>query len=156
MYQRRAKNQSISHLVMHQRSIRCSSFQTRLMEIAACLVNANQHVSFLANKDGISPLYLAVLAGNVSLVNAMLNVQGKTSDLASQLEGRKSLVHAALKAKNTGLLANLVVQHLIAQRTNRNFYLFVQMFLTLFSMKTHAFSTSEMKMEELVSRLEHL
>ncbi|CAN6861527.1 unnamed protein product [Brassica oleracea] len=78
-----------------------ASFQTRLMEIAACLVNANQHVSFLANKDGISPLYLAVLAGNVSLVNAMLNVQGKNSDLASQLEGRKSLVHAALKAKNT-------------------------------------------------------
>ncbi|XP_013607471.1 PREDICTED: uncharacterized protein LOC106314072 [Brassica oleracea var. oleracea] len=102
--ERRAKNQSISHLVMHQRSIRCSSFQTRLMEIAACLVNANQHVSFLANKDGISPLYLAVLAGNVSLVNAMLNVQGKNSDLASQLEGRKSLVHAALKAKNTNVL----------------------------------------------------
>lgn len=76
------------------------------METAACLVNASQHVSFLANKDGISPLYLAVLAGNVSLVNAMLNVQGKTSDLASQLEGRKSLVHAALKAKTTGLLPN--------------------------------------------------
>nr|VDC58309.1 unnamed protein product [Brassica rapa] len=104
MYQRRTKNQSISHLVMHQRSIRCSSFQTRLMETAACLVNASQHVSFLANKDGISPLYLAVLAGNVSLVNAMLNVQGKTSDLASQLEGRKSLVHAALKAKTTDVL----------------------------------------------------
>ncbi|KAL0746389.1 hypothetical protein Bca101_028391 [Brassica carinata] len=102
--ERRAKKQSISHLVMHQRSIRCSSFQTRLMEIAACLVNANQHVSFLENKDGISPLYLAVLAGNVSLVNAMLNVQGKTSGLASQLEGRKSLVHAALKAKNTDVL----------------------------------------------------
>ncbi|CAN7089385.1 unnamed protein product [Brassica rapa subsp. narinosa] len=102
--ERRTKNQSISHLVMHQRSIRCSSFQTRLMETAACLVNASQHVSFLANKDGISPLYLAVLAGNVSLVNAMLNVQGKTSDLASQLEGRKSLVHAALKAKTTDVL----------------------------------------------------
>ncbi|KAF8112207.1 hypothetical protein N665_0066s0079 [Sinapis alba] len=112
LHESRTRNQSIAHLVMHQRRIRCSSFtgtSTRLMETAACLVNANQRVSFLANKDGISPLYLAVLAGNVSLVNAMLSrpdnsVEGKTSDLASQLEGRKSLVHAALVAKNTDVL----------------------------------------------------
>lgn len=113
MYQRRAKNQSISHLVMHQRSIRCSSFQTRLMEIAACLVNANQHVSFLENKDGISPLYLAVLAGNVSLVNAMLNRSGnnvQSKNLTSELEGRKSLVHAALMAKSTGVYPDEVIQ----------------------------------------------
>ncbi|CAH8313243.1 unnamed protein product [Eruca vesicaria subsp. sativa] len=76
-------------------------------ETSVCLVKANQSVSLVANKDGISPLYLAVLAGNVSLVNAMLlshpnnNVQG---NLASQLQGRKSLVHAALKAKNTDVL----------------------------------------------------
>ncbi|XP_056849939.1 protein ACCELERATED CELL DEATH 6-like isoform X2 [Raphanus sativus] len=108
MYQHRTRNQSISHFVMHQRRIRCSSYTgtSALMKTAACLVNANQRVSFIANKDGISPMYLAVLAGNVSLVNSMLkhpshnNIQG----LASQLEGRKSLVHAALKAKNTDVL----------------------------------------------------
>lgn len=81
------------------------------METAACLVKVNQHAWFLANKDGVSPLYMATEAGNVSLVNAMLelpgnNVQGNTSNLASQLEGRKSLVHAALKAKNTGMFPN--------------------------------------------------
>ncbi|CAL9233139.1 unnamed protein product, partial [Arabidopsis halleri] len=76
---------------------------------AACLVNANQDVSFLANKDEISPLYLAVEAGNVSLVNAMLNSpgsdnQGETFNLATRLKGRKSLVHTALKTKNTDIL----------------------------------------------------
>ncbi|KAJ0264981.1 Ankyrin repeat family protein [Hirschfeldia incana] len=107
----RTRNRSISHFVMHQRRIRCSSYTgtSALMKTAACLVNANQRVSFIANKDGISPMYLAVLAGNVSLVNSMLkhpanNIQGNTSYLASQLEGRKSLVHAALKAKNTDVL----------------------------------------------------
>lgn len=40
----------------------------RHVKIAACLVNVNQCASFLANKDGISPLYLAAEAGNVPLV----------------------------------------------------------------------------------------
>lgn len=87
MYQCRTKNQSVAHFVMHQRHIRYNSFpdtSTRLLETAACLVNGDQSVSFLANKDGISPLYLAVLAGNVSLVEDMLSrpdtiVHGRTS-----------------------------------------------------------------------------
>jgi len=95
------------HWLRRSKSKSLSNESTHLMETAACLVNANQDVSFLANKDEISPLYLAVEAGNVSLVNAMLNshvnnVQDKTFNLATQLKGRKSLVHAALKAKNTG------------------------------------------------------
>ncbi|CAA7047022.1 unnamed protein product [Microthlaspi erraticum] len=77
------------------------------LETALSLVNANQLLPFLANKDGISPLYMAVEAGGLALVKAMLkglgnNVHGQVSYLASKLEGRKSLVHAALKAKNRG------------------------------------------------------
>ena len=80
----------------------------RNMETAACLVNAGLQASFLANKDGISPLFMAVEAGAVSLVKAMLKVtdndglEGRTSNLDSHLEGRKCLVHAALRARKTG------------------------------------------------------
>lgn len=80
------------------------------MAIAASLTKANQQASFLANKNNISPLYLAVESGNVSLVRAMLNttcnddLERRDSNLHSKLEGRRNLVHAALKAKNTGLL----------------------------------------------------
>ncbi|CAD5327022.1 unnamed protein product [Arabidopsis thaliana] len=67
----------------------------RHVEIAACLVNVNQCASFLASKVGISPLYLAVEAGNVPLVVSKLRT---TSN-----EGRKTnfdFVHVALKAKS--------------------------------------------------------
>ncbi|VVB07599.1 unnamed protein product [Arabis nemorensis] len=72
------------------------------MKISLCLVKANPRALFLANKDGKSPMYLAVEARVVSLVKAILNdnAQGQTSNLASRLEGRKSLVQGALKAKN--------------------------------------------------------
>ena len=83
------------------------------METAACLVSADQRASFLANKNGISPLYLAIEAGNVSLVNAMLNRSGnnvQSKNLTSELEGRKSLVHAALMAKSTGVYPDEVIQ----------------------------------------------
>ncbi|OAO97734.1 hypothetical protein AXX17_AT4G04370 [Arabidopsis thaliana] len=55
-------------------------------EVALCLVNANQQASFLACKDRISPLYLAVEAGNVLLVKAMLGNDGP--------EGRNSNVES--------------------------------------------------------------
>ncbi|VVB07119.1 unnamed protein product [Arabis nemorensis] len=105
--QHRPRYPSVSGLIKYLQRIRCSSFpdaSTRLIETAVCLVNANQGASFLANSEKISPLYLAVEAGNLSLVNAMLNHLGETSTFASQLEGTKSLVHAALKSKNTDVL----------------------------------------------------
>uniref|UniRef100_A0A1J3FGZ4 Ankyrin repeat-containing protein n=1 Tax=Noccaea caerulescens TaxID=107243 RepID=A0A1J3FGZ4_NOCCA len=77
------------------------------MEVAFFLVNAYRQASFLANKDGISPLYLAVEAANVSLVTAMLRndgPQGNMSSLYSQLEGRKYLAHAALELRSTEIL----------------------------------------------------
>uniref|UniRef100_A0A1J3CPF8 Ankyrin repeat-containing protein n=1 Tax=Noccaea caerulescens TaxID=107243 RepID=A0A1J3CPF8_NOCCA len=79
-------------------------------ETSLCLVNANQLASSLDdNNAGISPLYMAVEAGGLALVKAMLNglgrnVQGQVSNLASRFEGRKSLVHAALKAKNKDII----------------------------------------------------
>ncbi|KAL1188364.1 Protein ACCELERATED CELL DEATH 6 [Cardamine amara subsp. amara] len=48
---------------------------------------------------------MAVEAGGLAIVKAMLEGLGNNvQDLASQLEGRKSLVHAALKAKNRDIL----------------------------------------------------
>jgi len=73
------------------------------LKTAACLVKANHLASFLANNHGVSPLFTAIIAGSLTLVEAMMYVPGQTCNLASKLEGRKSLVHAALKAKNSGL-----------------------------------------------------
>ncbi|VVB07118.1 unnamed protein product [Arabis nemorensis] len=106
MYQKRFRYQP--SMFPRVRTISFSDASTHMMGTASWLVNANQGASLLANKDGISPLYLAVKSGNVSLVSEMLKhsgeVQGNTSNLASQLEGRKSLIHAALKAKNKDVL----------------------------------------------------
>ncbi|OAO98556.1 hypothetical protein AXX17_AT4G04320 [Arabidopsis thaliana] len=79
------------------------------LEAALCLVNASKHASFLENNDGISPLYMAVEAGGLALVKEMLNGLGynspdQGSNLSSQLEGRKSLVHKALETKNPDIL----------------------------------------------------
>ncbi|XP_023636138.1 protein ACCELERATED CELL DEATH 6 [Capsella rubella] len=79
------------------------------LETALCLVNANKHESFLENNEGLSPLYMAVEAGGLAIVKAMLeglgnNVQGQISNLASKIEGRKWLVHAAMKAKNIDVI----------------------------------------------------
>ncbi|KFK30937.1 hypothetical protein AALP_AA6G045600 [Arabis alpina] len=79
------------------------------LETALCLVNANKHGSFLENNYGFSPFYMAVEAGDRDLVKEMLkglgnSVQGRGSNTASQLQGRKSLVHAALKAKSRDIL----------------------------------------------------
>lgn len=76
------------------------------MKTALRLIEADPHVSFLANKDGISPLYLAVEASTENLVVEMLSLN--YSDLTSQLEGRKSIVHGALKAKNDGVFPKYV------------------------------------------------
>ncbi|KAL9285588.1 putative ankyrin repeat-containing domain, PGG domain, protein accelerated cell death 6 [Arabidopsis thaliana] len=81
------------------------------VKTATFLVNTDQRASFLANKDGISPLYMAVEAGKVSLVKAMLKttkndgLEGRDSNLISHLEGRKYLVHAALKARKKDMLS---------------------------------------------------
>ncbi|EOA23108.1 hypothetical protein CARUB_v10003901mg [Capsella rubella] len=77
------------------------------MKIASSLVNADHSASFLANKDRISPLYMAVEAGYVSLVREMLGNDGHEGgmfNLQSQLEGRKYLAHAALKSMSIGTL----------------------------------------------------
>ncbi|ESQ38029.1 hypothetical protein EUTSA_v10029249mg [Eutrema salsugineum] len=82
------------------------ALERRYMKTASSLVNANQQASFLANKNGISPLYLAVEVGDVSLVKAMLKIteedgpEWRNTNLASQLEGKKCLAHAALKSRS--------------------------------------------------------
>ncbi|XP_056857984.1 protein ACCELERATED CELL DEATH 6 isoform X2 [Raphanus sativus] len=73
------------------------------VKTAACLVKANGRASFLADKDGISPLYMAVRIGNLFLVNKMLNCTNENGKF-SELEGKKFLAHAALKARNTDIL----------------------------------------------------
>lgn len=104
----------------------------RHMSSANYLVSANQQTSFFANKDGISPLYLAVETGDLLLVKAMLETRKGDElgrryadidslfedehgrryilDIDSHLEGRKYLLHAALKAKSLGFV--LAFQHI--------------------------------------------
>lgn len=84
--------------------------------IASCLVKANQRASFLANKDGVSPLYMVVESGyNIQFVKEMLKTtssdgfEGRYSTLGSKLEGRKFLLHAALKAGRIGLFCFLPI-----------------------------------------------
>ncbi|KAF8063891.1 hypothetical protein N665_1178s0006 [Sinapis alba] len=70
---------------------------------AICLVKANRRASFLADNDGISPLYMAVRVGNVLLVKEMLKDVIENGQ-AFELEGNKFLAHAAIKARNTDML----------------------------------------------------
>lgn len=92
------------------------ALKARHKAIASCLVKANQRVSFLANKDGVSPLYLVVEAGiNVQFVKEMLKTtssdgfEGRDFTLGSKLEGRKFLLHAALRAGRIGLFCFLPI-----------------------------------------------
>ncbi|XP_020876454.1 protein ACCELERATED CELL DEATH 6-like [Arabidopsis lyrata subsp. lyrata] len=55
------------HLALRDNNVKTATF----------LVNTDQRASFLANKDGISPLYMALEAGKVSLVKAMLKTTKK-------------------------------------------------------------------------------
>ncbi|CDY42176.1 BnaC03g64970D [Brassica napus] len=78
----------------------------RHMSSANYLVSANQQASFLANKDGISPLYLAVETEDLPLVKAIYIL-----DIDSHLEGRKYLLHAALRAKSLDTLKFLLKEY---------------------------------------------
>ena len=42
------------------------------MKVALFLVKANKQASFLASKDGISPLYLAVEAGGKKIIASLI------------------------------------------------------------------------------------
>lgn len=76
------------------------------VKVASCLVSAEQCLSFVPNKDGFSPLYLAIEAGDADLVKHMWkhsnNGSSSTSGLSSKVGGR-SIVHGAIKAKRKGL-----------------------------------------------------
>ncbi|CAL9225319.1 unnamed protein product [Arabidopsis halleri] len=80
------------------------------LEIARCLVNANQDAPFLGNNKGISSLYMAVEARMVSLVEAILktkddeDLEGKKSNLESKIQGCKYLAHVSLQARSIGVL----------------------------------------------------
>ncbi|CAN6969859.1 unnamed protein product [Brassica rapa subsp. trilocularis] len=64
---------------------------------------------FLANNKGISPLFIAVQEGFTELVKYLLeNLDNDETDL--QLEGRKDLVHVALKAKNTVDIIDVILK----------------------------------------------
>ncbi|CAN8289840.1 unnamed protein product [Cochlearia groenlandica] len=71
---------------------------------ATCLVNANPLSSLLANIEGVSPLYMAAKAGDLALVKKMMNSLDQMSHLTSKLEGRKSIIHAALWGENSEMI----------------------------------------------------
>jgi ankyrin repeat protein len=72
--------------------------------VASYLVSAAKSLSFVANRDGFSPLYLAIEAGHTSLVTTMCH---GTNELSSKVGGR-SIVHAALKANRKDILDALL------------------------------------------------
>ncbi|CAH8361680.1 unnamed protein product [Eruca vesicaria subsp. sativa] len=74
------------------------------MLVASYLVSAEKDLSFVANSDGFSPLYLAIEAGQADLVTAMCH---QSSYLRSKVAGR-SIIHAALKAKRKDILTALL------------------------------------------------
>lgn len=70
--------------------------------LAMYLVITRHYVSFDLNNDQVSPLYLAVEAGYYNLVLRMLRCSCCPFKLDSMLSV-KSVVHAAMRAKRTGL-----------------------------------------------------
>ncbi|RID43362.1 hypothetical protein BRARA_I00228 [Brassica rapa] len=81
------------HLAMKCRSAQC----------ILSLVHAYPQACFLANNKGVSPLFIAIQEGLTAMVKSLLeNSDSDGTDL--QLEGRKDLVHVALKARNTDII----------------------------------------------------
>ncbi|XP_033135858.1 protein ACCELERATED CELL DEATH 6 [Brassica rapa] len=81
------------HLAMKCRSAQC----------ILSLVHAYPQACFLANNKGVSPLFIAIQEGLTAMVKYLLeNSDNDGTDL--QLEGRKDLVHVALKARNTDII----------------------------------------------------
>ncbi|CAN6807093.1 unnamed protein product [Brassica oleracea] len=74
------------------------------MLLASYLVSAEKDLSFVANSNRFSPLYLAIEAGQADLVTTMCH---QSTDLSSKVGGR-SIVHAALKAKRKDILTALL------------------------------------------------
>ncbi|KAL0824992.1 hypothetical protein Bca101_048669 [Brassica carinata] len=79
-------------------------------DVAFYLLSVRHDVSFDANNDGVSPLYLAVEAGYCKLVTKMLESLSCPSKLAL-MYGAKSLVHAAMRAKRRDILGIVLRQN---------------------------------------------
>ncbi|XP_013619452.1 PREDICTED: ankyrin repeat-containing protein At5g02620 [Brassica oleracea var. oleracea] len=79
-------------------------------DVAFYLLSVRHDVSFDANNDGVSPLYLAVEARYCELVTKMLESLSCPSKLAL-MYGAKSLVHAAMRAKRRDILGIVLRQN---------------------------------------------
>ncbi|KAL0746388.1 hypothetical protein Bca101_028390 [Brassica carinata] len=96
------------HLAMKCRSAQC----------ILSLVHAHPQAWFLANSKGISPLFIAIQEGLTAMVKSLLeNSDNYGTDV--QLEGRKDLVHVALKASNTDII-DVILKSIPVSRTNEN------------------------------------
>ncbi|AEE82324.2 Ankyrin repeat family protein [Arabidopsis thaliana] len=95
----------------HQDNALHVSLKRKHLKVASCLVCAEQSLSFVANNDGVSPLYLAVEAGQADLAKTMWqhsnNGSSSTSTLASKIGGR-SIVHGAMKARRKDILVAIL------------------------------------------------
>ncbi|KAG7553097.1 Ankyrin repeat [Arabidopsis thaliana x Arabidopsis arenosa] len=91
----------------HQDNALHVALKRKHVKVASCLVCAEQGLSFVANNDGFSPLYLTVEAGQADLAKQMWqhsnNGSSSTSTLASKIGGR-SIVHGAMKARRKDIL----------------------------------------------------
>ncbi|XP_059663150.1 protein ACCELERATED CELL DEATH 6-like isoform X2 [Cornus florida] len=71
--------------------------------LAISLVQMNSEATIQLNREEVSPLYMAAEAGHVELVNLMLN--SRPAHDMGVFKG-KSLVHAAIKARNKDMIMN--------------------------------------------------
>lgn len=72
-------------------------------DIAEYLIINNVEAAYYVNKEGKSPLYMAVAAGNTEYVNTILNGESEHMHLLHEkLVQGKSLPHAAIMGRNLG------------------------------------------------------
>lgn len=77
-------------------------------DIAEYLIKKNVEAAYYVNKQGKSPLYMAVAAGNTEYVNNILNGRSEHMHLLhEQLVQGKSLPHAAIMERNIAILRKI-------------------------------------------------
>ncbi|GMY16365.1 protein ACCELERATED CELL DEATH 6-like [Fagus crenata] len=91
--------------------------KNKYREIANFLVETEPEVSYYLNAEHKSPLYMAAEAGDVVLVQLMIEKASRSEPF----EESKSIVHAAITGKNMGVLESVLRKHpnLIKERDNK-------------------------------------
>ncbi|XP_063948281.1 protein ACCELERATED CELL DEATH 6-like [Daucus carota subsp. sativus] len=73
-------------------------------DVANCLIESNIEAAYYVNKQGKSPLYLAVESSEIEYVSSILHGQSENMHLLDeQLTKGRSLMHAAIRIQSIGM-----------------------------------------------------